>query len=138
MLDNESLCESQMVPLRNIYERLSTVEWKKSKQKKKLKIRGIVLLKRALSSFDSPRHQRRFSISIFPSFSLILLPFDYDDYDREPELAKKKHNQRKPTSRGRKNKCNKTIINITLAWIRVCLIRRRLKEIQSRGRRSKT
>jgi hypothetical protein len=79
-----------MVPLRNIYERLSTVEWKKSKQKKKkLKIRGIVLLKRALSSFDSPRHQRRFSISIFPSFSLILLPFDYDDYDRKPELAKK-------------------------------------------------
>lgn len=59
----------------------SLLKMKKSKQKNKknLKLRGIMLLNSALSSSDS----LRFPISILFFHFMILLFFNYDDYDRK-------------------------------------------------------
>ena len=131
MLNNESLCESQMVPLRNnLWEPLY---WsKKKKGKKKLKIREIIFLKESSFIFwFSGASSEIFNFDFFfflSCFLLVLLPFDYDDYD--PKRFKISYKRETSIREGEKNKCNKIVINISIAWIHFCLIRRRLKIVE--------
>jgi hypothetical protein len=89
MLNNESLCESQMVPLGNIYERLSTVDGSENRRRKKEEeIKDSRNHTTKESSFifqfsEASTEIFNFDLFFFLSFLLILLPFDYDDYDHK-------------------------------------------------------
>lgn len=106
--------------------RESLLKMKKSRQnnKKKLKLCGIMLLKSALSSLILRGNSTEiFNFDFFLSrFLPVLLPFDYDNYDHK----RFKSPQKQQTLR-KENKCNKIIINITLAFC--CCLRDNVAEV---------